>query len=233
MKRKPTLRDAQKAQTRQRLLDAARVVFYREGYYGATVDQVVAEAGASRPTFYLHFKDKAEMLAELMGEYTTRAIPYMERLPSPSPTVQELGDWIYEIGEFFEQYEALYAVMGEVSTHRPKQHTQNLGLKTVDIWIKALGTRAAAFATATNKANVEARAHAELLIMCFVWAGGNVLRDREDPFTQQAVTLAAQSLREFLTTPRFQASQRKTTKQKSTRVAARTAVKRVRLTKVG
>ena len=29
------------------------------------VDQIVAEAGASRPTFYLHFKDKEEVLGVL------------------------------------------------------------------------------------------------------------------------------------------------------------------------
>ncbi len=225
VKRKSTLRDAQKAHTRQRLLDAARTVFYREGYYGATVDQVVAEAGASRPTFYLHFKDKGEMLAELMTEYMKRAVPYMERLPGPKPTVDELEAWLLEIGKFLGQEEALYAVLGEVSTHRPSDHPQNYGLTAVDVWIKALGARSAAFTAAASKANVVARARAEILIIEIVWAGGNVLRNKLDPFTKQTVLLVAQSLHDFINDSRLQISERKV---KNARAASRPAVKKTR-----
>jgi AcrR family transcriptional regulator len=111
-KRKPTLRDAQKADTRRRLLEAARNVFYREGYYGATVDQIVAEAGASRPTFYLHFKDKEEVLGVLVAEYAARAVPCMERLPGPRPTLDGLEEWLGEVGRFIEKEVAVYSVLG-------------------------------------------------------------------------------------------------------------------------
>ena len=204
LKRKTTLRDVQKAHTRQRMLEAARAVFYREGYYGATVDQIVAEAGASRPTFYLHFKDKEEVLGVLIAEYAARAVPYMERLPGPRPTLDELKEWLGEVGKFIEQEVAVYSVLGEVSTHRPPDSPEpHQGLATIDAWIEALSHRAPAFAAATRRTDINARARAQLLIIEIVWAAGNIVRDKGSGFTEETVTLVARSLYEFLNDPRF------------------------------
>lgn len=204
LKRKPTLRDAQKAHTRQRLLDAARDVFYREGYYGATVDQIVEEAGASRPTFYLHFKDKEEVLGELVAIYRTRAQPYLERLPGPRPTVDELKKWLEEMGAFTQQEAALYSVLGEVSTHRSAEDRQSQpGFAAIDAWIEMLSHRAPAFAAATRKTDINARARADLLMIEMAWAAGNVVRDKGSAFTEETVTMVARSFSEFLNDPRF------------------------------
>jgi AcrR family transcriptional regulator len=61
----PDLRAQQKLYTRQRLIAAACAVFENKGYDAATVDDIVAEAGAARATFYLHFTGKADIVAEL------------------------------------------------------------------------------------------------------------------------------------------------------------------------
>ena len=60
------LREQQKAYTRQRLLEAGRRVFDTVGYLPATIDDIVRSAGASRATFYLHFKSKRELAAALL-----------------------------------------------------------------------------------------------------------------------------------------------------------------------
>ena len=44
--------DLESRELRHRLLDAGRAVFARVGYAAATVDEVIAEAGTSRATFY-------------------------------------------------------------------------------------------------------------------------------------------------------------------------------------
>ena len=214
-RRKTTLRDVQKASTRQRLLEAARNVFYREGYYAATVDQIVGEAGASRPTFYLHFKDKEAVLAVLIAEYAARAVPCMERLPGPQPTLDELREWLGEVGRFIEQEAAVYSVLGEVSTHRPLNDPQpNQGLATIDAWIEALGHRAPAFAAAALRTDIHAATRAQLLIIEIVWAAGNIVRDRGSAFTAEAVTLVVRSLYEFLNDPRFHTRVTRPTKLK-------------------
>jgi AcrR family transcriptional regulator len=204
LNRKPTLRDAQKAHTRQRFLDAARSVFFREGYYGATIDQVVAEAGASRPTFYLHFRDKEELLGEIMANYATRAVPLMERLPGPRPTVAELKVWLSEVGAFLEQEQAVAAVITEVSTHR-QANRPRFGFAAIDAWVEALSRRAPAFAAAARKTSpdINARARAQLLLIEITWAGEHISMNKEAAFTEEAVTMVATSLHDFLNDPRF------------------------------
>jgi AcrR family transcriptional regulator len=203
-KRKPTLRDAQKAHTRQRILDGARTVFFREGYYGATVDQIVTEAGASRPTFYLHFRDKEQILRELMASYAARAVPLMERLPGPRPTIDELRSWLFEVGAFLEQEQALASVVAEVSTHR-QANFPRYGLPVIDAWIHALSGRAPAFAAAVSATSPDtnARVRAQLLIVEIAWAGEHISTNKDAAFTEQAVTLVARSLHDFLNDRRF------------------------------
>ena len=48
------------------ILKAAERVFSREGFGGSTVDSIVAEAEVSKRTFYQHFKNKDEILLELV-----------------------------------------------------------------------------------------------------------------------------------------------------------------------
>ena len=53
-----------KRETRQRILDAAAVVFRREGFGAGSVDHVMAEAGLTAGGFYAHFASKEELFAE-------------------------------------------------------------------------------------------------------------------------------------------------------------------------
>ena len=57
-----SLRDEQKRLTRRRLIEGALAAFERKGYAATTIDDIVAEANASRATFYLHFKSKADVV---------------------------------------------------------------------------------------------------------------------------------------------------------------------------
>jgi TetR/AcrR family transcriptional regulator, mexJK operon transcriptional repressor len=58
---------------RRAILDAAAVVFLREGYAGASVDEITALAGASKATVYRYFTDKQTLFAELVAT-TVKAI---------------------------------------------------------------------------------------------------------------------------------------------------------------
>jgi AcrR family transcriptional regulator len=65
-------RSESRAQTRVQLLDAAHSVFARRGYYEATVEDVVAEAGYSRGAFYANFADKADLLFAVLEQERER-----------------------------------------------------------------------------------------------------------------------------------------------------------------
>lgn len=55
-----------KAKTRERILEAARVLFNRRGYDNVTIDQVMAEAKLTRGGFYAHFSCKEQLFADAM-----------------------------------------------------------------------------------------------------------------------------------------------------------------------
>ena len=57
-----SLRDEQKRLTRRLLIEGALTAFERKGYAATTIEDIVAEANASRATFYLHFKSKADVV---------------------------------------------------------------------------------------------------------------------------------------------------------------------------
>jgi AcrR family transcriptional regulator len=75
--RPPNKRARQKAETRQRLLDAAAEVFLESPPLTASLDEVAARAGVLRPTLFFHFGSRAELMAELLRhhleQFRTRA----------------------------------------------------------------------------------------------------------------------------------------------------------------
>jgi AcrR family transcriptional regulator len=94
-----TLRDAQKRFTRNRLLDASLEAFNEVGYASATVDQIVASAGASRATFYLHFSGKPEVLQELTEghQHQARTIGLYESVPTHGADRADVRAWISQL----------------------------------------------------------------------------------------------------------------------------------------
>ena len=62
------------ARTRAALLDAARTVFSENGYASASVGDIAAEAGVSLDAFYQYFRDRADILATLVGEGAQRML---------------------------------------------------------------------------------------------------------------------------------------------------------------
>lgn len=53
------------ADKRERILDAAEIVFARDGFFSAKVSDVAKEAGIADGTIYLYFKGKDELLISL------------------------------------------------------------------------------------------------------------------------------------------------------------------------
>jgi AcrR family transcriptional regulator len=196
---KPRLRTAQTDLTRQRIVEAARDVFCREGYYGATVDQIVAAAEVSRPTFYLYFNGKEKILALLTDQYNSGGAAIMERLPAPRPTPGQLRAWLLEFSEFLEESKALSTLVGEVASHSTTH------VNTVEIWIDALSRRAPAFAAATLKtaSGTEAYVRAKLLMLSILWAGRLTAVRKKGAVVDMALTMVAQDLYAFLRDPRF------------------------------
>jgi AcrR family transcriptional regulator len=59
-------REQSRAQTRDRLLSAAREVFARRGFHGASVEEIASEAGYSTGALYSNFDGKEDLFLVLM-----------------------------------------------------------------------------------------------------------------------------------------------------------------------
>src|SRR5205085_7888835 len=57
-----------RAPRRERLMRAARALFYRDGVNGVSVDAVAAAAGTNKMTVYRHFSSKDELVASYLSE---------------------------------------------------------------------------------------------------------------------------------------------------------------------
>jgi AcrR family transcriptional regulator len=80
---------------RHAIMTAARIVFLRDGYTGATIDAVAAEAGVSKQTIYNHLQDK-EMLflavvEDTLRHYSANALTAVAEFPEhPAELEREL-----------------------------------------------------------------------------------------------------------------------------------------------
>lgn len=78
---------AQQAKTerRQQILAAARDLFAKRGYHHTTIDDIVAQAGVARGTFYLYFEDKRAVFADLIDRFSARITMAIMRIVTDDP----------------------------------------------------------------------------------------------------------------------------------------------------
>lgn len=55
-----------KVETRERLLQSAKELFSKKGYYETKVSDIVEKSGVAQGTFYIYFKSKEEIFLELV-----------------------------------------------------------------------------------------------------------------------------------------------------------------------
>lgn len=115
------LRQAQKDLTRSRIRDAARELFYEFHFVNTTMEQIAARAGLTRQSIYLHYKDKTDLLADIVADHTPRAEAQMATLPGPEPSLDELADWIDGLADFFEREQVSHAILMEATNSRIMQ----------------------------------------------------------------------------------------------------------------
>ena len=60
-------REARKAASRGRILEAAREIFFRDGFMEANLDLVAKRAGVAKGTLYRYFENKAELYVAVLA----------------------------------------------------------------------------------------------------------------------------------------------------------------------
>lgn len=87
-------REREKQATRQRILDAARELFVHEGYEAVTMRRVAEKIEYSPTAIYVHFKDKAALIRELVAHDFLRfaeVLNKVSRVQDPLERLRKLG----------------------------------------------------------------------------------------------------------------------------------------------
>jgi AcrR family transcriptional regulator len=116
-----TLRDEQKRLTRRRLIEGALAAFERKGYAATTIDDIVAEANASRATFYLHFKSKSDVVLVMARTLGTRWRElYRELTSGERLSRKELYDWLDAMAGHYLTNRATVAALDQAAAVEPE-----------------------------------------------------------------------------------------------------------------
>ncbi len=78
----PRKEDRRKERTRQLLRDALMELIIEKGYEAINIQDITDRANVARPTFYLHFKDKQELLFSSLREIYDDLVSRHFALPS-------------------------------------------------------------------------------------------------------------------------------------------------------
>lgn len=90
----------------ERILDSAVEVFAQYGYHGATVDEVAARAGISKPNLHYYFERKKDLyLAVLRRTLESWLVPLRE-LDRDGDPEKEIGEYVAHKVDLSRQYPA-------------------------------------------------------------------------------------------------------------------------------
>lgn len=190
------IRDAQKALTHNRILDAARKLFFERGFYITAMDEIACAAGVQRSTVYLHFRDKSAMLDEIADEFLPHGMALMEELPGPQPTQTQILTWLDAAVQLVARDKVPLSIMREVWVSSAAE-LANLNPRK-KLLLAALAKNIPAFRHAQENDNLECFAAASLLLMHIDIACNGVVQGGRTPYNTMLLNVVASNLRAFI-----------------------------------
>src|SRR6185503_16096580 len=90
---------------RERILQAARELFYRDGVNAVSVDAIAAAAGTNKMTLYRHFASKDALLNEYLNELSAQADEVWEhaRAAHPDDAQAQLRAVLKRVSQFADE----------------------------------------------------------------------------------------------------------------------------------
>jgi AcrR family transcriptional regulator len=102
--------------TRELLSEALMALILEKGYDGLTIQEIADRANVSRATFYLHYKDKEDLLfSSMQAVYDDLVRDLAETLPPKAETPPEVWydarDFVH-VAEHFDFYRVMFSERG-------------------------------------------------------------------------------------------------------------------------
>jgi AcrR family transcriptional regulator len=191
------LRDAQKAFTRNRICEAARELFFVQGFARTTIDQIAEAAGTRRSTLYTHFKDKEEILQEIAEAYAVGLLEVVAEVPCPRPTRSDIDAWVESVAQFVAGERTptvLLTDLGNAPDVPTPIHQIGAAL------LSALAERLPAFRRATVAGPEQGLAYARATVVLreLSWACLQYARASDEAVGRNLLTVAAELFERFV-----------------------------------
>lgn len=118
--------DRRVQRTRKLLREAMMALILEEGYDAISIQDITDKANLGRATFYLHFKDKDELLSEVMQEFIAEFITQVPQLTQAQWRLKDTKALI-KLFDFASQHYDLYRILiigsGGITASRQLQNT--------------------------------------------------------------------------------------------------------------
>jgi len=88
------------ADTRQKILEAAYDLFWRQGFLRVSMDDIAARAGLTKRTLYQHFRSKDDLIAAALSRSSELAIERLRGFPRAAGSDELIESLLRELGKW-------------------------------------------------------------------------------------------------------------------------------------
>ena len=181
-------REGRKAQSRRRILDSAREIFFRDGFMAANLDEVADLAGVAKGTIYRYFDSKADLYVGVLADNGKVFTELMKQAAGISGSAPErlhalsrfyFAHWLSH-KEYFQIFWAIdnQSVIGQLPTSVVDEVSR--------LWEESLSILQEVLARGVEKGE---------LVECDTWSASNILWTVANAIIQSDGTEARRKLR--------------------------------------
>jgi AcrR family transcriptional regulator len=155
-------------ESRRKILEAAREIFFRDGFEAANLDEVAGRAGLAKGTIYRHFDSKGELYVAVLAHNADVFVRRMRETIDPklAPDDQIRRTGMFYLKHYTENRE-YFRIFWALENQRIIGELPDALVRTVlDVWRRALGILAD---------QIERGVKSGLFASCDPWEVANIL----------------------------------------------------------
>jgi len=124
-----------KRNRREETLDAARDLFFRQGYRGTSILQIAQRAGYSKRTVYLDYPSKDELFMTVCEEGGRLLLEKLRQIPAPRLSVEEAVDRFMKVYVTFSRNHREYfrMIFSEATPEIIANCTEDLRVRVAEL----------------------------------------------------------------------------------------------------
>ena len=117
--------------TRESILETARTLFLERGFGGTSIDDITAQAGISRASFWTYFPSKLDVLRALGTEVEAAGFALADQFKAlpRGASVDEIAEWVRAYLDFLDAHGAFLYAAFQAAYDDPETRTWGLSVE--------------------------------------------------------------------------------------------------------